>query len=84
MPRKYFLRQREHLIEESPIMRYQPRDMTERIQKTINNQNKVDFEAADMTPYYFPKFRDQDKNLWKTKNGFSVKDSGQNKMFQSI
>lgn len=50
--------------------------MTERIQKTINNTNKVDFEAADMTPYYFPKFRDQDKSLWKTKNGFSIKESG--------
>ncbi len=37
-----------------------------------------------MTPYFFPKFRDCDKNFWKTKNGFSVKDSGQNKMFQSI
>ena len=81
MPRKYFLRQRNHCIEDSSIMRYQPRDMTERIQKSINNTNKVDFEASDMTTYFFPKFRDQEKNLWKTKNGFSVKDSGQNIMF---
>mmetsp|Transcript_21991 Transcript_21991/g.34143 ORF Transcript_21991/g.34143 Transcript_21991/m.34143 type:complete len:155 (+) Transcript_21991:420-884(+) len=71
--RKYFLRPKQDTLEQRTRLRFQPSSTSERVQEEIHSQHTVDFDHFDLKLYKNPVYKKKQKELWRTKNGFSIK-----------
>ena len=53
--------------------RFTPSNELERVQEAINSQHPAEYESWDLHLFYNPVYKTIQKDLWKTKEGFSVK-----------
>lgn len=71
--RTHMLRPDQKTKDNKNAPRYTARHELERIQDSIGGQHPVDFESWDLRHFKYPVYKPIQKSLWKTKNGFSVK-----------
>lgn len=75
------MRHRISQIEINPEVRFQARDATERVRRSIDGTSPVSFEAMDTKLINSPVFRTREPSKWRTKVGFSL-DGFREKLFQ--